>query len=196
MTRPKQPNHGKEKAAGNERRQTQETAPRLSGDRDFSLDLCCVVVFRNRKGSEVFQVMPGKIRSPGYFVACLDWLLAGNRPDKPVASALNRLYEPWLLGIVPQGLPYLPNRPIDAVVGIEKGVFAPDSFGNLFAGYKLAPALNQAEQDLGGDPFQPQRPAPSLQLQRMGVELEVFPKLQEFAGLGAACRHWPPLFVE
>lgn len=55
-----------------------------------------------------------------------------------------------LVWIVLEYLANLADGAVDAVLGIDKKLIAPDLLGNLLAGRKLAFLLDQNEQDLQG----------------------------------------------
>src|SRR5208337_1082143 len=63
--------------------------------------------------------------------------------DKPVSLAGNGLYEARLIGIVSQHLADLADGAINAVVGIQKDAFAPDTLNDLFPRDHLPSALQQ-----------------------------------------------------
>src|SRR6267154_4763165 len=62
--------------------------------------------------------------------------------DEAVPPAGDGLDETWLLRVVLQYLANFADSSVDAVVGVEENVFAPDSFDNLVAGHKLRSRLN------------------------------------------------------
>jgi hypothetical protein len=77
----------------------------------------------------------------------LRFLLQDKR-NESIASARERLHKARLLGIVLQNPTDFADGAVDAVVGVEKDVFAPDPPGNFFAGDELTFLLDQNEQDL------------------------------------------------
>jgi hypothetical protein len=57
--------------------------------------------------------------------------------DEPVSPPRNRLHESRLLRIVLQHLPNLADGGIDAVIGIEENILAPDLLDDPVAGDQL-----------------------------------------------------------
>src|SRR5580704_1968733 len=85
------------------------------------------------------------------FAASWQWrprFLLQDRSNESIASARERLHIARLLRIVLQNLTDFADGAVDAVVGVEKDVFAPDLPGDFFAGDELTFLLDQNEQDL------------------------------------------------
>ena len=71
-----------------------------------------------------------------------------DRRYESVAPTRERLHITRLQGIVLQYLADFADGSVDAVVGVVKGVSAPDFPSNFFAGDELTFLLDQDEQDL------------------------------------------------
>ena len=78
-----------------------------------------------------------------------------------------------MFGVVPQDLPNLANRSIDAVVGIEEDPFTPDPVDYLLAGYKLSMLRHQQQEQFHGNALQLQRSTVAAQLEGPGIEIEI-----------------------
>jgi len=78
-----------------------------------------------------------------------------------------------LLGIVLQYLADFAHGAIDAVVGIEKGAFAPDFLGNFLAADELTILLDQNEQDLQRNAFELYHATSVSELEGSRIDLEV-----------------------
>jgi hypothetical protein len=77
-------------------------------------------------------------------------------------------------------LPNLADCPIDAVVGVEEDAVTPDALNDLFAADELVSALDEEEQHLHGDAFQPERTARMAQFVGIQIQLEVLPEFDCF----------------
>src|SRR5215469_8991573 len=63
--------------------------------------------------------------------------------NKAIAAPDQRLDIARTLGVIFQNLPYFSDRCVNAVIGVEKNVFAPDSLDDLLPGDQLAPFFHQ-----------------------------------------------------
>src|SRR5579883_1253265 len=131
---------------------------------------------------------PGMARQPGLSAA--QSLVYRRRSGTHVrwASARN--------GAVLDRLPRLAGSCewcIDAVVCIEKYVFAPHSLDDLLTRYKFSPALDEQEQQFHRDPAQTHRLIALPQLYRIQIQLKFLPELQQRREhLFFFRQHWTP----
>src|SRR6266581_7318690 len=89
-----------------------------------------------------------------------------HRCDETIAPPRDGLDEAGLLRIVPQDLPDLANRAVDAVVAIEVDALSPNPLDDLLPADQLSPLLRQEQQHLHGDSLQLERVAGAAQLVR------------------------------
>ena len=71
-----------------------------------------------------------------------------HRGDKPVSFARYCLYEDGMLRIIFKRVPNFTDRTVDAAIGIEEDILAPDLLDYLLPRDKLAAALDEEEQDV------------------------------------------------
>jgi hypothetical protein len=64
------------------------------------------------------------------------------------------LDESRALGIVFQGLPDFPDRGVDAVLGVDEDIFAPEAVANFLAGDDAALLFGEQEEQFHGDAFE------------------------------------------
>src|SRR5580700_8724596 len=74
-----------------------------------------------------------------------------DRGNETVSLSGDGLDESRLLPVVFQCVANLPDGRVDAVVGIEEDVLAPELLDDLFAGHKQAPALDQKQEQFHRD---------------------------------------------
>jgi len=65
------------------------------------------------------------------------------RGDETVAASRQRFDEPRALGGVPQGIPQLVDRGVQAVVEVDEGIGRPVLIAKFFAGYHFTWPLRQ-----------------------------------------------------
>jgi len=82
------------------------------------------------------------------------WAGFDYRRYEPISSPGDGLYETRSLGIVLQDLSDLPDRAIDAVIGVKENPFAPNPLDNLFPADELPPALQQQQENFSWDALQ------------------------------------------
>ena len=87
------------------------------------------------------------------------WQHFGHWRDEPVSPPGDGLHEPGLFSIVLQYLANLADGGIDAVVGVEEDILAPDPLDDLVPGHQLTSLLDQEEQQFHGNPFELESPA-------------------------------------
>src|SRR5450631_3733068 len=89
-----------------------------------------------------------------------------------VSLAGDGLDEAGLVGIVAQGLADFPNRGVDAVLGIDEDVLAPEALDDFLARDDGAVFFRQQEEQFHGDAFEFQDAAVTPQLEAGGIEIE------------------------
>jgi len=94
------------------------------------------------------------------------------RSNEAVTLARDGLYEAWLLGVIPERLPNLADGGVDAVLGVEKNVLAPDPFDDLIAGNQLTVPLHQEGEEVHGNLFELEDVVSPAQLITTAVEFE------------------------
>ena len=102
--------------------------------------------------------------------------------DEPVSLPGHGLDHARPLGIVPQGVADLSDGAVDAVVGVEVDVLAPDPFHDLVASHEPSPLLDEEEQQLHGDTLELDGSAAPAQLVGTRVEGRVLADLQKALG--------------
>ena len=80
----------------------------------------------------------------------------GHRGGEPISSADHGFYKTRLLRVISQRRPDFADGGIDAMVNIEEDILAPEPLGDFLAGYQLATAFEQQEEQLHGEFLQPQ----------------------------------------
>src|SRR6202034_2559024 len=70
----------------------------------------------------------------------------GYGSDETISLAGDGLYETRLFRIILQNLPDLTNRTVDAVIGVEEDILAPDSRDDVLPANDLSLMLNQDGQ--------------------------------------------------
>jgi hypothetical protein len=78
----------------------------------------------------------------------------GQGRDEPVAFPRDSLHIDGVFRVVFQNLADFPDRRIDAVVGIQVDILAPDPADDFLSGDQLSFAFYKQEQDLHGDSLQ------------------------------------------
>jgi hypothetical protein len=106
--------------------------------------------------------------------------VVGHRSKETISLSSYGLYETWLFRIIPENLPDLADGTIDAVVCVEEGILAPDSFNDLLAGDQLASVHHQQKQELHGDALQLDRASRAAQLVETQVQFEIVAKSDRF----------------
>ena len=99
-----------------------------------------------------------------------------NRRDETVSLPRDRLYEARLFGIILQDLPNLADRSVDAVVGVEEDILAPDPLNDVFPSDDLSPALNQDRQNLRRNALQFEHATGAAQGASGEIEVEILAK--------------------
>ena len=94
--------------------------------------------------------------------------------------------ETRLLRIVFQDLTDFADGAVDAVVGIEKDVFAPDFLGDFFAGDELAFLLNEDDENLQGKALELDDTSGLAEFEGSQIDLEVLPESDKFLRSGRA----------
>jgi len=112
-----------------------------------------------------------------------------DRGYKSVPSARDRLNKARLLRIISEHLPNFPDRGVDAVVGVEKYIFPPDSFDDLLPRNQLSSLLDQQQQQLHWNPLQLKQTARSPELIAVRVELKIVSESDWFRNTGWLERH-------
>jgi hypothetical protein len=95
------------------------------------------------------------------------------RANKTIPAAGDSLYIPRAIGIVFQHLPDLSDRPVNAVVGIEKNSLAPNPLDDLVACNQFAILLHQKEQDFRRNALQFQDAPRAAEFLRTRIKLEI-----------------------
>ena len=75
--------------------------------------------------------------------------------------------------MVPEGLPDLAHGGVDAMLGVEKDILAPEPLDNLLSADYVAILFRQQDKQLHRNPFQFQDSAVAPQLKAGGVEFEL-----------------------
>ena len=96
--------------------------------------------------------------------------------DEAIPLAGDGLYETRLFGIVLQNLPDLTNRSINAVIGVEEDILAPDSRDDVLPANDLSLVLDQDRQNLCRNALQFEQTTGAAQGVCGEVELEVLAK--------------------
>src|SRR6185437_7982382 len=124
----------------------------------------------------------------GLKICCRQALRAydSDRADEAVPLPNDRLQETRLLGIVAQCLPNLAHGGINALLGIEKYVPAPEPRHDGLAADQLVAVLHQEDEELHGDFFQAEAGAVQAQL----IALQV--QFGDWSFGGAGHRDSPP----
>jgi hypothetical protein len=91
-----------------------------------------------------------------------------------------------LLGIVVQYLADFADSAVNAVVGIEKGVLAPDLLGDFFAGDELTFLLDQYKQHLYRNALELKRATVLPEFEGSQIDLEVLTEPNGFLGTDPA----------
>src|SRR6266851_1938915 len=121
------------------------------------------------------------------YVSTRDLPRSFNHSDEAVSPAGDGLYESRLLGVVLEYLANLADSGVDAVVGVEEDVLAPNPFDDLVAGHELPSGLNQEDQQLRRNPLQLQNPAGAAQFVGAQVKVEILAesdRVRQFDWLG------------
>ena len=79
-------------------------------------------------------------------------------------------------GVIVKDLADLPDGGVDAVVGVEKDVFAPDPLHNLIPGHQLATILNKEAEEVGRDALELEYLARLFQFETAEIEFEITAK--------------------
>ena len=114
------------------------------------------------------------------FPCCLsarDLALRLDHGNEAVSPSGDGLHESRSLGVVLQYLANLADGGVDAVVGVEEDVLAPNPFYDLVTGHELPSSFNQEEQQLHGNSFQLERPAGAAQFVGAHVQVEILAEL-------------------
>jgi hypothetical protein len=96
-----------------------------------------------------------------------------HRRNKTIPAPGDCLNEAWLLGVVSKDVPYFSDCSVDAVVGIEKNVLAPDSLCDLFAADDLTSLLYQEQEDVHRDALKFEHTIIAAKFVGLEIELEV-----------------------
>src|SRR5215469_13332518 len=112
----------------------------------------------------------------GFFCGrLLDHSIGGqfDRPNEAVTLADDGLDETWPRRIITQRRADFADVVVNAALGIEEEVLAPDSLDNFFPRDKLALLLSQQDQKLQWLPFQANPVAGTAQFEPAGIQLEI-----------------------
>ena len=96
--------------------------------------------------------------------------------DKPVSPASHCLDKSRLFGVILEHLTDFADGCIDAVVGVEEDIFAPNLFDNLVPADELSVLRDQQQKKLHGDMLQLQWLARPAQFIGAEIELKLAPK--------------------
>src|SRR5580704_16409713 len=105
--------------------------------------------------------------------------------DEAVAFSGDGAKKTWPFYVFAQGGANLSNRSVDAVLGIDKDVFAPEPFDDLVPGRDCAVFFEQKDEQLHRNAFKPYDSAVTPQLETRWIKLEV----AKFVG---GSNHTPP----
>jgi hypothetical protein len=86
------------------------------------------------------------------------------------------MHESRLHGVVIEHLSQLANGCVDAVIGVQEHVLAPDPLHDLIPSYQLSPPLDQQEQQFHGDARKPQSSTGAAQLIGATIQFEIVRK--------------------
>src|SRR5207302_6174240 len=100
-----------------------------------------------------------------------------------------RLDEPRRVGIILQSLPNLADRRVDAVIGIEENIFAPDPAHYLVTLNNLPCPFDQQQKHGGRNTFKLEDTTASAQLVAAGVELDSLAQINPLLRLEGFQRH-------
>ena len=94
------------------------------------------------------------------------------RRNKAIALPGNRLHETRLFRIIAENLTDFSDGSVNAVLGIEEDILAPDLFDDLVAADQPAVALREESEELHGDFFKLENTVGSAQLITAAVKFE------------------------
>lgn len=98
-----------------------------------------------------------------------------------------------MLRIILKNLTDLADRSVDAVVGVQENVFAPNLLDDLIPRDKLPSMLDEKNQEFHGRGFEFEYSPGPAQLIRAEIKLEVLPKLETVVGLSLLFHSRPQL---
>src|SRR5512141_384901 len=92
--------------------------------------------------------------------------------DEPISLPCQGFDEARTGGRVPQHIPNLVHRRVQAVIEIDKGTFRPQALADLGTGDQLPGLLQQHDENVEGLPLQRHTPSLFTQLTRLWICLE------------------------
>jgi hypothetical protein len=90
----------------------------------------------------------------------------------PVPFAADRLDEAGLIGIILQGLSEVADSGVDAGLGVDEDVLAPETVDDFLAGDDVGVFFGEKRQQLHRNTFELQHQTVAPQLEARAVELE------------------------
>src|SRR5882724_757211 len=103
----------------------------------------------------------------------------GDGCAEAVAFANYGFDEAWVFWVVAQGLPEFSDGGVDAMLGLNEDVLAPEFVDDLFACDEVAVPAGQQDQQLHGNFFEFQRPAVATQLIAAQIQLKSVKSVQK-----------------